>query len=105
MDSLKEQIQKIIDVEGDIFFAASLEEIEDFYYKLEDAGLIMFSVYGRETLSSDGYWLQAEYMCNRLGYSIIIDYDAITHYECIDDILKFIEGIHEKIAEIEERIR
>jgi hypothetical protein len=92
----------IINNDDDDFFPSN-GDIENFFYELEQDGLIDFSVINREGNSDN--WLQAEYYCNKLGYTVILDYDMQDSYSSIQSIIDDIERINQIIININNKIK
>jgi len=80
------------------------QEIENYTYKLEEDGLIDFSILERTSQSGDDYWLQAEYYSNKIEKVVIFDYSYSTSFENLDDFAQCLSDTDEQIKEFENKI-
>lgn len=109
MKTLQEKINDIIkdyniidDNEDDPFYPSN-GDIENFFYELDQDGLINFTVAVRE--GNNDLWIQAEYFEPKLGYTVILDYDMRDSYNSIQDIIDDIERLNQIIININNKIQ
>lgn len=79
------------------------EDLNSIFYELED--LLSFLVSYNDTVSGSGAWLQAEYYSEKLGKTIIIEYNMNEDYEDIDSLMNEIERLENEIIKIESKIK
>ena len=72
-------------------------------YHLELNGFIDFSIEERE--SDTDAWVEIHYYSKKLQKTIILDHEARTGFENIDDLVLYIENITKEMTELEGSIK
>jgi len=79
-----------------------LEAVERAFSILSQESLIDYDVYERGDTGSD-YWLQAEYHSNKIGKTIIWDYDFQSDYSSLEELAELAYERGEEIKDFESK--
>jgi hypothetical protein len=101
----KDKIKKGLNEQKITYPLEDRENIERVFYELEgDSKLeIAFSIYLRGDNSGD-YWLQAEFYSNKIGKTIIWDYDFADFFENEKELIECILETQSRIKDFEAKL-
>lgn len=77
------------------------EDVDNFYYFLEDKLGLPFSLYYRA--GRDESWLQCDYFSDKIRKTIVMSHD-VGDFDDDDELADFIVSMAEEVKELEDRL-